>query len=174
MSKYLVSLSAFLLISLAASAQQGGPPPPALNVTPGENLVIENIPPVPTRLAEETARYGDFRGANLYGWHPTRREILIGTRFADTTQVHSIAMPGGERKQLTFYPDRVSGAVYLPDGNSFIFRKDTGGGEWFQLYRYDLASGTVTLLTDGKSRNNGPRPRPWADALCLYLDPAHR
>ena len=65
-------------------------------------------------------------------------------------------MPGGERKQLTFYPDRVSGAVYLPDGNSFIFRKDTGGGEWFQLYRYDLASGTVTLLTDGKSRNNGP------------------
>ena len=31
--------------------------------------------------------------------------------------------------------------------------KDIGGGEWFQLYRYDVASGDVTLLTDGKSRN---------------------
>jgi dipeptidyl aminopeptidase/acylaminoacyl peptidase len=111
---------------------------------------------VPTRLAEETARYGDNRGASLYGWHPSRREMLIGTRFADTVQVHSVAMPGGERKQLTFYPDRVSGAVYLPDGNSFVFRKDTGGGEWFQLYRYDLATGAATLLTDGKSRNGEP------------------
>jgi dipeptidyl aminopeptidase/acylaminoacyl peptidase len=34
-----------------------------------------------------------------------------------------------------------------------VFTKDIGGGEWFQLYRYDLDSGNVTLLTDGKSRN---------------------
>ena len=151
-----VALSAGLLFSLTAFAQQGGPPPQPAYVTPGDNLVIENIPPIPTKLAEETARYGDFRSANLYGWHPTRREMLIGTRFADTVQVHSVAMPGGERKQLTFYPDRVAGATYLPDGNSFVFRKDNGGGEWFQLYRYDLSTGNVTLLTDGKSRNSGP------------------
>jgi dipeptidyl aminopeptidase/acylaminoacyl peptidase len=38
-----------------------------------------------------------------------------------------------------------------------VFSKDIGGGEWFQLYRYDVATGDVTLLTDGKSRNlRGP------------------
>jgi dipeptidyl aminopeptidase/acylaminoacyl peptidase len=156
LQKYFIALLANILFSLAAFAQHGGPPPAPTNVTPGDNLVIENIPPVPTKLAEETARYSDYRSASLYGWHPDRREMLIGTRFADTVQVHSVAMPGGERKQLTFYPDRVSGAAYLPDGKSFVFRKDTGGGEWFQLYRYDFAGGNVTLLTDGKSRNSGP------------------
>ena len=35
----------------------------------------------------------------------------------------------------------------------FVFRKDIGGGEFYQLYRYDMATGAVTLLTDGKSRN---------------------
>ena len=34
-----------------------------------------------------------------------------------------------------------------------MFAKDIGGGEWYQLYRYDVATGDVTLLTDGKSRN---------------------
>ncbi len=30
-----------------------------------------------------------------------------------------------------------------------------GGGEFFQLYRYDLGTAAITLLTDGKSRNTG-------------------
>ena len=37
--------------------------------------------------------------------------------------------------------------------DSFVFSKDIGGGEFYQLYRYDEATGAVTLLTDGKSRN---------------------
>ncbi|HKD01889.1 MAG TPA: S9 family peptidase, partial [Terriglobales bacterium] len=37
----------------------------------------------------------------------------------------------------------------------FVFSKDVGGGEFYQLYRYDVATGDVTLLTDGKSRNTG-------------------
>ena len=41
-------------------------------------------------------------------------------------------------------------------GDYFIFLIDVGGGEWFQIYRYDMASGDITLLTDGKSRNLGP------------------
>jgi hypothetical protein len=120
---------------------------------PADNLVIENIPPIPVKIAEETARYGESRSATLLGWHPTRREILIGTRFGDTVQVHSVTMPGGARRQLTFYPDRVVSAAWLPDGDSFLFQKDTGGGEWYQIYRYDVPTGTITLLTDGKSRN---------------------
>ncbi|HEX7157954.1 MAG TPA: S9 family peptidase, partial [Edaphobacter sp.] len=126
-------------------------------VKPGENLVLENIPPIPAAIAEQTARYGESRAATLWSWHPVKREMLIGTRFADVPQVHWVKEPGGARTQMTFYPDRILGAQFSPkDGASFVFLKDTGGGEWYQIYRFDIASGEITLLTDGKSRNGFP------------------
>ena len=41
-------------------------------------------------------------------------------------------------------------------GAFFVFSKSAGGNEFNQNYRYDFATGEVTLLTDGKSRNSGP------------------
>ena len=122
---------------------------------PNDALILENIPPIPASIAERAARYTDYRTATLYGWNPQKREILIGTRFADTVQVHQVAMPGGARTQLTFFGDRVTDASYHPhNADYFLFRKDVGGGEWYQIFRYDVASGDVTMLTDGKSRNS--------------------
>jgi dipeptidyl aminopeptidase/acylaminoacyl peptidase len=126
-------------------------------VTPNENLIVEGVPKIPASLADTVDRYTNFRAANLQSWDPAARQMLITTRFADTAQVHLVKMPGGARTQLTFYPDRISGAWSSPtSGASFVFSKDIGGGEFFQLYRYDLASGDTTLLTDGKSRNTDP------------------
>ena len=125
-------------------------------VTPNENLVVEGVPPVPADLADTVDRYNNFRGAILSSWNPTRREMLVITRFADVPQVHLVKMPGGARNQLTFFPDIVEEAQFAPGGddrNFFVFSKDQGGGEFFQLYRYDLDDGEITLLTDGKSRN---------------------
>jgi dipeptidyl aminopeptidase/acylaminoacyl peptidase len=125
-------------------------------IPPNENLLAEGIPPVPSALAETVSRYTNFRYASFDTWNPDRREMLISTRFADVSQVHSVKFPGGARTQLTFYPDPILSAKYHPTrGDCFIFTKDVGGGEMFQIYRYDLASGDVTLLTDGKSRNSG-------------------
>lgn len=125
-------------------------------VLPNENLVAEGIPKIPASLAESAGRYTESRSAAFASWHPTRREMLIGTRFADTRQLHLVKFPGGARTQLTFFPDRVGGAAYQPaNGESFVFSKDVGGGEFFQLYRYDISTGDITLLTDGKSRNTG-------------------
>ncbi len=82
--------------------------------------------------------------------------MLISTRFGNVAQAHVVRFPGGARTQMTFFPDRVGGARFDPKtGDSFIFSKDTGGNEFFQFYRYDFADGSVTLLTDGKSRNVG-------------------
>jgi dipeptidyl aminopeptidase/acylaminoacyl peptidase len=142
-----------LLLPLLALAQQGGAPPAPTVLSPGDNLVLENIPPIPLQLADATARYGESRPSELFDWHPAHREMLIGTRFGDTAQVHAVVMPGGARRQLTFFRDRVQNAKYLPDGKAFLFQKDVGGGEWYQTYRYDLATGDATLLTDGHSRN---------------------
>jgi dipeptidyl aminopeptidase/acylaminoacyl peptidase len=127
-------------------------------IAPNENLVVEGIPKIPASLAEAVGRYSEFRAAGFTSWHPTKREMLIETRFADTAQVHQVKFPGGARTQLTFFPDRVAGAEYQPgNSDSFLFVKDIGGGEFFQLYRYDFSTGDITLLTDGKSRNTSPR-----------------
>src|SRR5262249_52169316 len=42
-------------------------------------------------------------------------------------------------------------------GGFFTFLKDVGGSENYQLYRYDMADGESTLLSDGKARNTQPR-----------------
>ena len=123
-------------------------------VAPNENLVAEGIPKIPASLAESVGRYSDFRYGVFASWHPVRREMLVETRFGDTNQVHQVKFPGGARAQLTFFPDRIASAAYEPvHGDSFLFVKDIGGAEFFQLYLYDLKTGNVTLLTDGKSRN---------------------
>jgi len=129
------------------SAQEGA-------IAPGENLVVEGVPVIPASLVETAGRYGSFRNAALADWSPTGREMLVATRFADTAQLHLVKMPGGERQQLTFFADAVGNGRFQPNGGKYIvFAKDVGGGEWYQLYRYDMASGDVTLLTDGKARN---------------------
>src|SRR5262249_35455574 len=127
----------------------------ATALKPGDNLVVENVPAVPAAIAEKANQYGEFRGASLQDWDPVKREMLIGTRFADVPEIHRVKMPGGDRTQLTFFPDRTGGGHFGPKGDYFTFTKDVGGGEWFQFYSYDVASGDVTLVTDGKSRNTG-------------------
>jgi len=145
-----VRVLSFILFAALAFAQDNV-------VVPNENLVAEGIPKIPASLAESVGRYNEFRFAGFASWHPAKREMLIVTRFADTAQVHQLKFPGGARTQLTFFPDRVAGAAYEPvNGDSFLFTKDVGGGDFFQLHRYDLGTGDVTLLTDGKSRNTSP------------------
>src|ERR1700734_3536513 len=138
-------LSVLLLATLAFAQSD--------QIVPNENLVVEGVPAIPASLADSVERYSNYRGATIASWHSERREMLISTRFADVPEIHRVKMPGGERSQLTFYPDSVNVARYNPaKGDSFVFMKDVGGGEFFQFYRYD-SSGDITLLTDGKSRN---------------------
>jgi dipeptidyl aminopeptidase/acylaminoacyl peptidase len=126
-------------------------------VVPGDNLVTRHIPPIPQSIADAVGRYTESRSAGFRSWHPSRREMLIRTRFADTTQIHLVRMPLGMRKQLTFFPDSVATAWHpnTADGDYFLFLKDLGGNEFAQIFRFDMASGDVTMLTDGKSRNSG-------------------
>ena len=146
----------FLALSLAALAYGQAPQ----TVVPGDNLVVDGIPSMPARIAEQAARYTEFRAAALQSWNPKAKEMLVSTRFADVPQLHYVKFPGGARTQLTFFPERVLGGTFPPRRNDYIlFVKDIGGGEWYQLYRYDIASGATTLLTDGKSRN---QPGAWS------------
>ena len=123
-----------------------------------DNLVVEGVPAFPPQLKVDVGRYLEFRAASLQSWHPVKRELLISTRFADTAQLHLVKLPGGARRQLTFGAEPVAGASFRPKTGEFlVFVQDAGGGEFYQLHRYDLSDGKTTLLTDGKSRNSGPR-----------------
>jgi Tol biopolymer transport system component len=71
--------------------------------------------------------------------------------FGETPQIHQVNFPGAARTQITFFDDRpTSGVSYQPTkGTYFIFRKDNGGDQNYQIYRFDVASGAITLL-DGR------------------------
>lgn len=130
-------------------------PATAATFPPNENLVVQGIPEIPLSLVETVNRYTEFRGALLSSWHPLQREMLISTRLCNTAQVHAVRSPLGMRKQLTFFPEPPSGASYQPTkGEYFVFSRDAGGNEFSQNYRYDLTTGDITLLTDGKSKNS--------------------
>ena len=125
-------------------------------IAPGSNLVVEGIPAIPASLAEDVRPYTESRPAGFDDWHPVRREMLITTRFGNTPQIHLVKMPGGARTQQTFYTEPIGTASFEPQqGRYFVFSKDVGGNEFAQLYRYDLADGRVTLLTDGGRSQNG-------------------
>jgi len=144
--KKLLSSLPVVLLALAASAQAP------------DNLVVEGVPALTPELRRDAARYLEFRAAAFQSWHPIRREMLITTRFADTPQLHLVKTPGGTRKQVTFGTEPVGGAQFRPKAGDFaVFSQDSGGGEFYQLYRHDFHDGRNTLLTDGKSRNTGAR-----------------
>ncbi|CAN5533541.1 S9 family peptidase [soil metagenome] len=142
-----------LLLSLLCTPALLG----ADTLTPPDSLVLDGVPPIPSEIAEQVGRYTESRAASFLDWHPSKAEMLILTRFGDTNQVHLVTQPGGARTQMTFFDDRVYDATFDPIARAFfVFSKSAGGNEFNQNYRYDFATGEITLLTDGKSRNSSP------------------
>lgn len=113
----------------------------------------ENIPEIPDALNERLLRYQNTRSASVNGWLPNNQGLLISTRFGQTNQVHWVKSADGARHQLTFYNEPIAEVAPNPVHNGFVFSKDSGGSEFWQLYWFDLNSREVTLWTDGKSRN---------------------
>ena len=150
MKKLLLIVSIGLLLTNCLPAQQG-------TIQVADNLVIEGIPPLSSTFVTGVKNYTESRGASLVSWHPSKKEMLISTRFANSNQLHYVKMPGGDRKQITFFDEPISTASFEPrNGNYFVFLKDVGGNEFMQIYRYDLATNKTVLLTDGqRSQNTG-------------------
>ena len=144
------------LLFLAGCTAMDGPrrdtqpaaPPPA-------NLVVEGVPHIPESVLAGLDRYRNTRSASLLGWIDDG--VLIATRFGNTSQLHRVDMPLGMRRQITFFPEPVAGATVHPDParNGFVYLKDTGGSEFYQMFFYDNASTDSMLLSDGKSRYMG-------------------
>jgi hypothetical protein len=66
------------------------------------SLKPDGIPALPGKIADQLAQYNESRPAALQDWNPTKREMLITTRFGDVPQVHRVQMAGGAREPGTF------------------------------------------------------------------------
>ncbi len=83
--------------------------------------------------------------------------MLISTRFGNVNQLHRVAGPMMDRRQISFEAEPLGGSL-SPTGDVLLVTKDNGGDEFFQLYT--LKDGRLAQLTaGGKSRNS---PNAWS------------
>ncbi len=161
---FLFSIVSFLLIEGASGGYA------ETNRIVKGNLVIEGIPDIPQRIIDRRLQYQNIRFAYLQDWDPSGEGILISTRFAETSQFHWVRTPGGARQQITFFNEPVRSAMMNPDPSvsGFLFRKDVGGSELYQIFFYDLEKGDYWMLTDGKSRNGSSLWSNKGDRFAFY------
>lgn len=125
--------------------------PAAAQVAKPAALTADGVPPVPAALAAASRPYMEARSAGFAGWNARDRSMLISTRFGNVNQLHRVAGPMMDRKQISFEVEPLGGSL-SPTGDTLIVTKDNGGDEFFQIYT--LANGRLTQLTaGGKSRN---------------------
>ena len=83
--------------------------------TTAGNLVMENVPSIPVEIKEKSRRYSNIRSASFRSWSQDGKGMLIATGFGETTQLHKIDKPLGQRKQITFYDEPVGGGYFSKD-----------------------------------------------------------
>jgi len=122
------------------------------------NLLASGIPEAPRELRQRVLQMLHPRNASLLDVTPDGGQVLIATRFGGTRQMHVVDHPRGDRYQLTFGEEPIAGARFVPgDPDTILFLQDAGGGELFQIHRFDRKTGRSARVTDGKSRHESLR-----------------
>src|SRR3989475_629032 len=119
--------------------------PQAADVAPGDNLVTKGIPPIPGAIAEEARRYSQLRTAAFWDWHPTRREMLIGTRFGDAQQLHVVRFPGGARTVAQLEGGGHAPVDWSSDDRTILLGQGVSVNESY-VWLVDVTTGEKTLL----------------------------
>ena len=138
-------------------------------------LELENVPAAEANDANAMRPYLESRSGVVFGWLPHGDGALIGTRFGDTQQLHSVRAPMGARTQLTFEQEPILSAIinHNTAAPAMIYARDTGGDEQFQLYGYDFLLNKTALLTEGGgTRNERPAFAPYGLQFAVgFLSP---
>jgi dienelactone hydrolase len=146
----LAAMAALPAMALAAAAPDGFLPTP-------ESIVARHVPRIPRSAVEALQPYENMRSAAFADWHPRERRLLVLTRFAQAAQLHEVAMPLGDRTQLTFYDEPVTTGSYRPsDPSQIVVSVNAGGAENYQLLLLDRRTGRATRFSDGVHRYESP------------------
>ena len=145
----------FLYIFLSTVHAQWAQNEQATKTTAG-NLIMENVPSIPKEVIEKSRQYSFIRSGSFRSWTPDGQSIIIGTGFGETTQLHKVENPLGQRSQITFYNEPIRGGYFSQNKkiNGFLFSKDVGGSENWQVFFHNIENGKSTMITDGVSRNS--------------------
>ena len=145
----IVALPAMALAAAAAAPVDVLPTP--------ASIVARHVPPIPRAAVEALQPYENMRSAAFVDWHPRERRLLVLTRFAQAAQLHEVAMPLGDRTQLTFYDEPVTTGAYRPsDPSQIVVSVNAGGAENYQLLLLDRRGGRATRFSDGVHRYESP------------------
>lgn len=144
---------ALLVSLLLAAASPLAAQAPGVAVRTVGTATLQNVPEISEDVSRAVQRYQNYREAVLEDWLADG-SLLITTRFGATRQLHRVAAPGGARSQLTFFEEPIAGATAIPGTDRFVFGRDTGGDEWFQLFAA-AATGEPAQLTEPGTRNQG-------------------
>lgn len=127
---------------------------PEPEAQPTRGVHLEGTPEIPASHRERLAQYQELRSASLLGLTDDGQQVLVATRFAETSQLHWVAQPNGARKQLTFADEPIASATLLPRRPNLVaYLKDVGGDEDHQIHLLDRSTGRTTVLTDGRSKH---------------------
>ena len=94
----LKTISIFLIFSLLNTAN-------AENRREIGNMILEGVPEIPEEIKDRIQQYQNTRSASFADWLPNNDGILLSTRFGNTSQLHTVSMPGGARNQITFFDE---------------------------------------------------------------------
>lgn len=120
-----------------------------------DGISVDGVPPLSATLIESIKPYTFARFSYLQDWHPLKKEMLINTQLGNTIQSYVVKMPGGMRRQVTFYDEPINQSLFdRKKGNYIIVQKDNNGDEFYQIYRHDLSTGKSELLSDGGKSYN--------------------
>jgi dipeptidyl aminopeptidase/acylaminoacyl peptidase len=123
---------------------------PAPGVTEIGNVVLDGTPAISDDLRDRLSQYLDIRSAGTADISADGKAMLIGTRFAETGQVHFVGQPMGARQQLTFGAEPASAASFVPGTtDKVLYASDEGGNEAQQFFLLDRETGTTTRITAG-------------------------
>ncbi|MEM1218636.1 MAG: prolyl oligopeptidase family serine peptidase [Bacteroidota bacterium] len=120
------------------------------------NLLLENIPAIPSPLSQKVDAYLQTDHCTALGWLSDGSDLLVSTRYAETPQVHRLSKAGGTLETLTFFEEPIQMASPNPHSpeKGFLFLKDVGGSEYYQLLYFNCQDQSVRALTGGQSKTD--------------------
>jgi len=155
--KTVACLFAALLPLAAAPARAAAPAATPEILAVPESIAAQDVPPIPRERVEDLLPYENLRTAIFADWHPRERRMLIRTRFAESLQLHELAMPMGARTQVTYHRDPVPAGLYRPgDPNQLLYSLNENGAENIQFFLLDRRTGRARRFTDGTHRYVAP------------------